>query len=328
MCFFMMILIIYMEKKHNDKDYLIGILIALAIFSKQTVGFLLIIPSLVFYHNQLSKLKKRFFGFLIPCFIFLIYLLINNCLYNFFDLCLFGLFDFLNNNGAVKGLDDTKYLIFSVIGLIILLIMILKNKKDINLYYLISGFFFTIPLFDNAHFAMFLNCIAIAIMPYIKIDEKLISRLSIVIFILSSIFLFKIYPFELVFTSKLKHFEYLIHDKSEYEWIRKTNNYINKYSDKNIIVIGYFSMRYNLYNDKNITYFDVLYRGNFGYNGTKKMINKVKKMHNYYFAVSIKDLNGKNKKSQFDNEIAKYITKNCEKVAYSKKNNYAIYYKK
>ena len=80
--------------------------------------------------------------------------------------------------------------------------------------------------------------------------------------------------------------------------------------------------------DKNITYFDVLYRGNFGYNGTKKMINKVKKMHNYYFAVSIKDLNGKNKKSQFDNEIAKYITKNCEKVAYSKKNNYAIYYKK
>ena len=47
MCLFMLILIIYVEKRYNNKDYLIGVLISLAFLSKQTVGFFFIIPSLV-----------------------------------------------------------------------------------------------------------------------------------------------------------------------------------------------------------------------------------------------------------------------------------------
>lgn len=328
MCFFMMILIIYMENKHKDKDYLIGILIALAVLSKQTVGLFLIIPSIIFYHNDIKKLKRRFLGFLIPCSIFLIYLLINKCLYQFLDLCLFGLFDFFNNNGIGVGAIYKKYLVFSILAVIIIFIMILKNRKDINLYYLIWGFFFTFPLFDSAHFSMLFNCLIISLLPYIKINEKLILNLSICTFLIGSFILFNIYPFQFVFNSKLKHFEYTINDVNEYKLLYETNKFINKYKDKKVVVVGYFSMKYSLYNDKDITYFDVLYRGNFGYNGTNKMINKIKKMHNCYFIVAEKEAKGKQKISQLDTTILNYIIENYKKIDYNKKYSYGVYYKK
>ena len=72
----MMIVLILLEDKYKDKDYLIGVVIALAILSKQTVGVLLIIPSLVYYFKDKKKLLKRFIGLLIPSIIFVIYLFV------------------------------------------------------------------------------------------------------------------------------------------------------------------------------------------------------------------------------------------------------------
>ena len=171
MCFFMIIVIIYMENNHSDKDYLIGILIALALFSKQTVGFFTIFPSIIFYHNNLDKLKKRFVGFLIPCIIFLLYLILNKALYEFFDLCLFGMVDFLNYNGFKRGLIkeyiELRCLILFCVCTFIMLYLLKKNKRDINLLYLLNGVLFLFPLFDLNHLAYFLNCFVVAILPYI-----------------------------------------------------------------------------------------------------------------------------------------------------------------
>lgn len=44
---------------------------------------------------------KRLVGIIIPCFVFLIYLIYNNALYLFFDLCFFGLFDFAQKNTEI-----------------------------------------------------------------------------------------------------------------------------------------------------------------------------------------------------------------------------------
>lgn len=330
MCFLIMILIIYMEQKHKNKDYLIGALIALAIFSKQTVGIFFIIPSIIFYHKDLKKLQKRFIGFLIPCFIFLIYFLINKCLGEFLDICLFGLFDFFNNNGIGSKNVYLKYFILSLVAVFLIGFMLFKHKKDINLYYLICGFFFAFPLFDSAHFAMFFNCLVIAFMPYIKISDKIIKRFSIIFFIISSVILYNAYSsigLDLVFTKKLKHFEYFIHDKKEYELTLGMDNFIDKYKDNKMVILGYFAIKYKIYNDLDITSFDILNQGNYGYNGSNKMIDKIKKMHNCYFIVSLKDLNNDFKMFQFDKKIANYVIDNYKKIDESKKYNLAVYYK-
>lgn len=80
----------------NDKsnEYLVGFIIALMLLTKQTTGGLIFIASFV-----LSKSKKKYLlGFFPLCIIFLTYLFFTNSLYNFGDYCLFGMFDFTNDN--------------------------------------------------------------------------------------------------------------------------------------------------------------------------------------------------------------------------------------
>lgn len=330
-CFFIMILIIYLENKYKDKDYLIGFLIALSILTKQSVGVFFIIPSIIFYHKNLGKLKRRFIGFLVPCCVFLIYLVANKCLYQFIDLCFLGLFDFFNNNGVGANRYIPIYLILTVIGILTILLMILKNKNDINLYYLLGGFSFAFPVFDHNHFMMFLNCIVVCFLPYIKINDKIIKRVSLVCFFLGSSILAYFHLVrgeEIVFTKELKHFEYFLIYKNEYKTNLEIEKFFDKFNDKNNIILSYASMSYKIHKDKKITYFDTLNRGNYGFNGTNKMIKKIKKMHNYYIIVSLNDFESSGRLIQFDKEIVKYVMDNCERVETNKKLNYAVYYKK
>ena len=95
----MFLLVIYLEKiKCND--YIIGVILGLFILSKQSVGVFVCLVSLYYLVKDYKKTIKRIVGAFIPCFIFLIYLLCTGSLYNFFDLCLFGLFDFGKSNSS------------------------------------------------------------------------------------------------------------------------------------------------------------------------------------------------------------------------------------
>ena len=84
-------------------------------------------------------------------------------------------------------------------------------------------------------------------------------------------------------------------------------------------------------NEDDFTYFTVLNKGNYGYNGTKKLIKKISKMNDYYCMIFMDDyyIVKKNKsfnydKSQFDYEVVDYIMAQGEKVEES--NGYFIYY--
>lgn len=323
MCFFIMILLIYMENKHQDKDYLIGIFIALAILSKQTVGLFLMLPSIFFYYKDIKKLKKRFIGFSIPCFIFLIYLIVNKCLYQFFDLCLFGMLDFTTKNAA----SESYYLILTLIMFCIMIFLMLRHKENKDIYYLISGVLFAIPICDKFHFSLFNNCFIIAILPYIKINENVIFSILFPSSIIISIIIFSMWPVKVVFTKDFNHFQFFIHTENEYYKIKKIHKFIDKYKDKNLIILGYESIRYNIINDNKIDQFFILNDGNYGYNGTDKMIDRIKKMHNYTFIVSLDDYNRQGKTDQFSKKIVKYVINNTKQIAYNKKLNYAVYYK-
>lgn len=323
--FFFLVLTIYMEKKHRDKDLLIGVILALGVLAKQTIGCFAIIPSIIFYRKDLKKLGKRFIGFLIPCFIFLIYLLWNNALYEFFDLCLFGLFDFGTKNGVGGGHIYGFGVGLSLILLIITVYLFIKNKNDINIYYMSLGFLYAFPLFDITHVAFWAMCFAVILLSYININERLLVRLVFSICIPYVILygILWIGTWDLVITSKMNNFKYNIQRKSVYENVLKYNSFLNEYDDA--IIIGY-SMTYTIMNDKELSYFSILYDGNYGYNGNQKMINKIKNMHDQIFIVSTGDFESADEFTQLSSDIAKYIIDNCEKI--DSKYSLDVYYKR
>lgn len=325
MCLFMIILLIYLEKYHNDKDYLIGFVIGLGLLSKHIPGVFLIIPSIIFYRRSGNKLVRRFIGFLGPCLSFLIYLFVTGALFEFFNLCLFGMLDFGNDNGVAGGNVHLFYIVTTLLTFIYSLYLLFKNKKDINIYYLIFGVFFAIPLFDITHTSIWFLCFCMIVLPYIKKYVREISYLCLVLFCFFSIFwIFMWFSFkELCFTKELNHFRYYIQDKSTYNNLLIIDKFVSEYDSP--IILGHFSMQYSIIHDKELDSFSILYRGNFGYNGIDKMLNKIKKMNDQIFLISISDYKNSDKDSQFCKELAEYVIKNCKFI--EEKNGFYVYYK-
>lgn len=323
MCFFMMIVIIYLEKNYSHKDYLIGICISLAILSKHTVGAFFIIPSIIFYIKDHKKILKRFIGILIPISIFLIYLILTKSLYSFIDLCILGLFDFSKRNGVgARKINAPFFLILSILLLIVSILITIKNKKEISNYYLLFGIFFVVPLFDFSHTMMYFNCVLAMLIPYIKINDKLIKNISIITSVLI-LFIISTNLLKEITILKEKHFEYAIVFNDDYNETKIVYEYFSKFDDP--LIIGYTNMLYNIINDKDIDYFSVPLYGNFGYNGINKMIEKISSYNDKIFIVSKKDYNNKRKDSQYCKEIAKYIMDNYKKI--DSKYGYEVYYK-
>lgn len=322
---FFIILLIYMENKYSDKDYLIGFILGLSVMTKQTIGCFLIIPTLIIYRKEFKKILKRFVGFIVPCFIFLIYLLINGALYNFFDLCLFGIFDFASNNGVGGGHIKLVWTIISIITFLIAIIFLIKHKNDKNLYYLICGSLFLIPICDVVYVAFWLTCFMMMFLPYIKKREKEIVRIGTCVSITFSFlcFMFWTLSLDLCVTKDINHFRYTLHREGTYKNLLIMNEYVNSFD--NPIVIGYYSMLHTISNDKEFSYFSLLYDGNYGYNGTKGMIDKIKDMNNQIFIVSMIDYNSKNEFSQFSKDIAKHIMDNYKLI--DEKYGFKVYYK-
>lgn len=63
MALFMLVILLYLEKKYPDKDYLIGFVIGCAVLSKHTVGAFFILPSIIYYFRDIKKLLRRAIGF-------------------------------------------------------------------------------------------------------------------------------------------------------------------------------------------------------------------------------------------------------------------------
>lgn len=317
--FFLLVLVILLEKE-DKSDYLIGVILGLTILSKHTVGGVVFLLSLISTFN-FSKIKKRVIGSFIPLSIFLLYLIITNSFFNFIDLCVLGLFDFGSNNHYTSRF----LLLLSIVMIIVLIRNIIKNPKDKYNYYALSSFAFCIPLLDFHHFGLFLSIFTLTIIDKIKLSGNYIRNMS---FLLVTLVLF-MYALmipdkfnNLTFMNK-NHIKYYILNKEDKKHINKI---VNKYIEyDNSIMVDDNAIIYDLMADRKITYFDVLLTGNYGYNGTSKMINKISKMHNKYFFIDRKKYLILDSKEQFDAEIVKYVVDNCEKV--DSVSAFDIYYK-
>lgn len=318
-CFFLLIVLLYLEKEYSNKDFLIGLVIGIAILTKHTVGCLFVIPSIIYYFKNPKKLFKRFQGGLLILGIFLIYLVVTGSFYSFIDLCVGGLLDFSIKNGK----PFTNYFYYSLILFILSIFILVKDKKNMANSYLLMGVGFVIPIFDSNHFALFLLCFSIMLLSYIEINDKYIYFLVFMALVFSlggNFYINKMY--DLHFMKKFNHFNYTLMAKKDYLEDIKVSKILRKYDDA--IFLSYSSMRFDICYDKNINYFDVLFYGNYGYNGSNKMIKKIEKMHDKIFVVDRGSYLRNTKYDQFDKKIVDFIIKNSKKV--ESVDNLDVYY--
>ena len=303
-----LIILIYLEK-NDGNDYLIGLLLAFSILTKQTVGFCLVLVSLYYLFKNRKKFMRRLVGFIIPCVIFLIYLLITKSLYNFLDLCLFGMFDFTNSNGKIM---DYNFILF-LIGIIYLIYRIVKDKSNIINYYFLAFSMVAIPLFDYYHVSIFLFSILILIIYNlnIKYSSKILFFNSLLISI-SAIIIWNCfyYKFSPHFTN-YNGFNYFTMNKKIDEETKVINNYIAKNKKKNLIILGANAYFFKMTNNLDINYYDLLNYGNHGYDGTNKVINMIKKEKNPVFIININEYkDNKSDRQQINKKVMKYVFDN------------------
>lgn len=317
--FFLIVLVILLEKE-NRNDYLIGFCLGLIILSKHTIGSVIILMSLISTFDFI-KIKKRMIGCLIPISIFMLYLFITGSFYNFLDLCIFGLFDF----GGSNHLINKPLLIVSIVILLVLFKRIIANPKDKYNYYALGAFSFCLPILDFHHFGFFLSIFTLINIDKIKLSGNYIRNMSIllVMFVLSMYALMVPDKYNNLSLMNKGHLNYYILKEKEKMYIDEIFLKYKKY--KNSIMLDDNAIVYDLMDDRKITYFDVLLKGNYGYNGTVKMINRIDDMHDIYFFVDRKKYLNLDSKEQFDAEIVKYVISNSKKI--DSVSVFDIYYK-
>lgn len=313
---FLFILLIYLEKE-NKNDYLIGVLLSLIFLTKQSIGIFLI-PVSLYYLKQNKKILKRFIGFIIPIIIFIIYLLITNSYKEFIDLCVLGLFDF--------GKSNTNISVFFIIPLVLLIILLvlMRKKKNIYNYYLLGFAGICVPLFDLYHIQIFVVAyLIIMIINGINIFKPKLIGLTLLVGVLCVNIIrsnvnFNNYP------NNINIFEYRYIDKTGVDNTNEVLKYMKKYNNK-VMFIGPVGYYYKLIANEKITYLDLINEGNLGYNGSNKLLDKVKKLSNDYVFFINKSDDPNTVGTQTDKKLIKYILKNYKKIDETK--YYNIYIK-
>lgn len=319
-CLFLLIVLLYLEKFHNEKDYLIGFVIGLSILAKQTIGIFFVLPTIIVYYRDIKKILKRAIGAIVPILIFVLYLVINKAFYPFINLCFFGLFDFASGNGHFFN----AWFFIVATTFIITLIFTIKDKKNISNWYLLFGVSFTVPLFDLCHFAFYFFTLVIFYCRCLK-EYKYLKYVSVLCLVLYTglVGVTFIVTGNLVLAKKINHFEYTFSTKYNYKYDLDNMKVLDSYDKK--VVLSYLTLRYDVSSDNKLSYFDVLLYGNFGYDGVNKMIKKIEKMDDVYVLIEIGAYNDTGEDSQFAKKICDYVIDNYKFI--ERRKDFLIYYK-
>lgn len=302
--FCLLIVLIYLEINKGN-DYLIGFILAISFLTKQSVGLFLILPS-IYYLFDKKKIFKRIISFIIPNIIFLIYLIITNSLYKFFDLCLFGLFDFARENGHF----NIFFVLTFIISIFIILYLIYKDRRNISNYYVLAFTTIAIPLFDFYHIMMMV--LGVVLLVLMKYDIKFINikLFTCSIIILLSIMYFKDFDYK-VYPNNIKYFKYRYISLNSLNITKEVNDYLDNYRDKNIIYLCSNGYYFRLINDEVITDIDLINTGNYGYNGSDKLLKRILSIKNSIFVVDEGEMSIY---KQTDKNVINYVINNGRKI--------------
>ncbi len=317
--FFLIVLLGYLEKcKIND--IVIGIILGLCILTKHTIGVFLILPSIIFYYKNLKKLLLRFVGLLIPCFVFLIYLIITKSFWNFMNLCVFGLFDFASKNST----NNNIFLIVVAFLCLIYFLVVLFKKRDIDYFYLFLTILFIFPLFDDYHLSYFIFATLYVLLDRSNISKRLMGPSCFLAIVVIGIWTyismsFLDYKFVNYSYYPMRYMSNVM--EIDYKYL---DSVVNKYKKMNLFLLGTENYFYKMNNDMKLTYYDLPNYGNYGYNGFDMMKKRIDNEHDTYFVVSLASYNDKAPNQQYYKELVKYIFENGNFV--EKNKDYSVYY--
>ena len=319
-------IIYYIDKGNNKyKDYLIGFLLSILLFTKINVGCALIIPTIVLNIKSPKIILKRFIPFFITSSIILFIMWLKGVLPGFINYTLLGLISFTKNSKCD----------FTVVFLILCVIYIILNiKRDKYLIYMLCYLIICYPLFDQRH-------IFLAIFPTIvyiidKANQKQNNLIQNFVIIVSVILflIINIINIDKITTISLNKRYYL--QNKNLSLILEKINIINKNLEeyKKGYRVFYFAIEAYMFKldlNKNIDKYDFIWNGNMGYKGEEKYIEEIKKYCNNNRCMFIIDENyikNKTTTTQINKNILKFIRKEYNKKTdndYINKTIFSIY---
>ena len=325
-------------KKKETKNYYKkqGIIIFLIFMSKQNIGIYYTLANIVIeiIENRKNWIKTTIKMIILPISLFgiyLLYLYIDNNLYNFIDLTVLGLREFKNNYYIDMGGLIAIYANVIFISLIIGIpnrIQLENVSKEITTELLVIGIFLIMvgyPIVDCWHLSFSVAILAIDVIYILQgtllINEKIYNIILLILTILIALFcIFECWSY-LCVCCKDKNDSFYLMCVQE-----KRNNKINKISkyiynsDKKVVIMSpeaelvYFRMKI-----KSNGILDLPLQGNLGKNGKEKIINQISNYNDIYFLMT------KEKFSyQEMEEVRKFVIDNYNQIGEIE--NYNIYY--
>lgn len=269
--FSLLLFFILLNLNEDNKyyKYLEPIIITLMIFTKHTLG-LLVIPSLYYSKNRL----KTFLMYVVSFLLLILYLFINNSIFEFFDYTVFGMFDFTDKNGT--SLNFLFVLEIFIIG--VLIYNVIKTKKK-EYFYLLMYQIVTFPIVNYIHFMISFIPIVYILLVEFK-DKPYFSWF----FGVMSISFFITFNYFTVIEYKQSNFEYYKEDtfmkgrivnNITANSIKVTKKYIEEYSEYKPYIFTNMAYLIKLDIDYPINKFDLINNGNMGYNGNKRYIEEI-----------------------------------------------------
>lgn len=303
-CLFLLFLLLNLKE---NKHYLIieAIIISCMFLSKQTLG-LLVIPSIIYSKNK----KKTILIYIASIFLFLLYLILNNNIYEFFDYCLFGMFDFADKNGT----GISFLFIVECLLLIMLTFLGIKTKRR-NIWYILIFQIITFPIVDYYHFIIsFIPVVYLMLLKFHKnIAVLIIGTTAVLSFVLSLNYIISFGE-----RTFLEHYnvDNFMKGRLTYritsDYVFRVKNTIDRYEGYRPYILGNFSYLIKLNNDMPMTKYDIINNGNMGYHGKDKYIKEIddycKKEKCIFIIMDEEIVTEKN--IQTNREILKYVKSN------------------
>lgn len=268
--FLMILLLTLIDYNFKKKDIVIAFLVGLLFLTKQSVGICLFMPMIYYSRNKL----KCLISYSIPIFGLAIYLILNSAVYEFFNYCFLGLFNFGSSNSIFL------FLPIEIIICLVILFHLIKSKfTNEKLFYLLMFQVITIPIIDDYHFMIGMLPVLYYYLSVKKIPKFKLKYYFIIVSFFCFLWNFYVHSYEL---------GHLYSDKNSYLYgrnipiyiediITETSDYINKI--RNDFDYIYFFSRNAYYVKMNVQYpltkYDLINNGNMGYNGSIKYTEEV-----------------------------------------------------
>ena len=266
--FLFFILLCLLDKEIKNKDIIIACIISLMCLSKQTMG-LLIIPSIIYSSNR----KKSICVYFVFALLLFVYLFINNNIYQFFDYCFLGMFDFTSKNNT----GFNFYLVVEVIVLIKLIYDFVVSKfSDMHIIYILLFQILAFPIVDYSHFSL---CFIPVIFYYLnkyKFNRNIYIYLILVCvccgLVPKIIWNVSIMDSCSIYRNSDSYINYRMVPNHWDNYFSVLDNKLKNCSGYRVYILGTLAYLYKLELNLDIDKYDLINDGNMGYGGSLKYI--------------------------------------------------------